>query len=81
MRLACEIATQPYKLQVAPRWMLKLMGIFMPVLRENEEMMYQFEHDYRFDSSKIESAFRLQATPYRLGISESLQSGTQNQVQ
>ncbi|MBL0284879.1 MAG: NAD-dependent epimerase/dehydratase family protein [Zoogloea sp.] len=81
VRLACEIATQPYKLQVAPRWMLKLMGIFMPVLRENEEMMYQFEHDYRFDSSKIESAFRLQATPYRLGISESLQSGTQNQVQ
>jgi nucleoside-diphosphate-sugar epimerase len=78
VRLACELAKQPYKLQVAPRWMLKLMGIFMPVLRENEEMMYQFEHDYRFDSSKIESAYGLQATPYRLGIGKSLPGGSQN---
>ena len=80
VRLACELAAQPYKLQVAPHWMLKLMGIFMPVIRENEEMMYQFEYDYRFDSSRIESAFGLQATPYRRGISESLRSGTQNRV-
>ncbi|MGB5398538.1 MAG: NAD-dependent epimerase/dehydratase family protein [Gammaproteobacteria bacterium] len=72
VRLACELAGQPYKLQVAPGWMLKLMGVFMPVLRENQEMMYQFEYDYRFDSSKIESAFDLQATPYRQGIGESL---------
>jgi nucleoside-diphosphate-sugar epimerase len=75
-RLACELAKQPDKLEVAPRWMLKLMGIFVPVLRENDEMMYQFEYDYRFDSSKIESAFGLQATPYRQGISESLRSVT-----
>lgn len=80
VRLACELANQPYKLQVAPRWILRLMGIFMPVLRENEEMMYQFEHDYRFDSGKIESAFGLQATPYRQGISESLRSGTQSRA-
>lgn len=72
VRLACDLAGQPFKLQVAPRWMLKLMGIFMPVLRENDEMMYQFEYDYRFDSSKIESAFGLQATPYSQGISKSL---------
>ncbi len=81
VRLACELAAQPYKLQVAPRWMLKLMGVFMPVLRENEEMMYQFEYDYRFDSTRIESAFGLQATPYRRGIGESVRSGTQNRVE
>ena len=72
VRLACELAERPNKLQVAPRWMLKLMGLFMPVLRENDEMMYQFEYDYRFDSSKIESAFGLQPTPYRQGIGRSL---------
>jgi nucleoside-diphosphate-sugar epimerase len=77
VRLACDLAGRPFKMQVAPRWMLKLMGIFMPVLRENDEMMYQFEYDYRFDSSKIESALGLQPTPYRLGISESL--GAKNQ--
>lgn len=79
-RLACELAKQPDKLQVAPRWILRLMGIFVPVLRENEEMMYQFEYDYRFDSSKIESVFGLQATPYRQGISESLRSVTQSRA-
>jgi nucleoside-diphosphate-sugar epimerase len=78
--LACELAKQPDKLQVAPRWILRLMGIFVPVLRENEEMMYQFEYDYRFDSSKIGSAFGLQATPYRHGISESLRSVTQSRA-
>lgn len=72
VRLACDLAGQPYKLLVAPRWMMKLMGIFVPVLRENEEMMYQLDFDYRFDSSKIESAFGLKATSYRKGISESL---------
>ena len=72
IRMACELAGQPFKLQVAPRWMLKLMGFFLSVLRENDEMMYQFEYDYRFDSSKIESAFGLQATPYRQGIRQSL---------
>jgi nucleoside-diphosphate-sugar epimerase len=79
-RLACELAKQPDKLQVAPRWLLKLMGVFVPVLRENAEMMYQFEYDYRFDSSKIESAFGLQATPYRAGISESLRSFMQSRA-
>ena len=80
VRLACDLAGQPYKLQVAPPWVLKLMGVFMPMLRENEEMMYQFEYDYRFDSSKIESAFGLQATPYRQGIGECLESGARNRV-
>ncbi len=72
VRLACNLSGQPYKLQVAPRLILKLMGVFMPVLRENEEMMYQFEHDYRFESTKIESVFGLQPTPYSQGISQSL---------
>jgi nucleoside-diphosphate-sugar epimerase len=72
VRLACDLAGQAYKLSVAPRWMVKIMGIFMPILRENEEMMYQLDFDYRFDSSKIESAFGLKASSYREGIRESL---------
>lgn len=66
--IACELAGQPYKLQIAPDWLMKLMGLFIPVLRENEEMIYQLKNDYHFDSSKIEAAYGLQATPYREGI-------------
>jgi nucleoside-diphosphate-sugar epimerase len=73
-RLACELAGVPYKLQVAPSWMLRLMGVFVPVLRENVEMMYQFEHDYRFDSTKIEAAYPLHPTTYRIGIVSCLET-------
>ena len=68
VRLACEQAGRPYKLQVAPRWMLRVMGLFVPVLRENHEMMYQFEHPYRFDSRKAEAALGRGATSYADGI-------------
>ncbi len=72
VRLACELAGRPDRIQVAPRWVLRLMGLFVPVLRENAEMMYQFEHDYRFDSGKIEAAYGLEPTPYRAGIAACL---------
>ncbi|MFN0063821.1 MAG: NAD-dependent epimerase/dehydratase family protein [Myxococcaceae bacterium] len=68
VRVACELAGRPYALQIAPRWMLRVMGLFMPVLRESVEMLYQFESDYRFDSSKAEKLLGLTATPYRSGI-------------
>lgn len=73
-RIACGVAGRPHALQVAPRWMLRLMGVFVPVLRENMEMLYQFEHPYQFDSSKVERAFGLTATPYRDGITAMLQA-------
>ena len=72
VRLACELAGRPYGLQPAPRWMLHIMGLFVPVLRENMEMLYQFEHDYRFDSSKVERALSLAPTAYRDGIAAAL---------
>lgn len=72
VKLACELAGRPFALQVAPRWLLQAMGLFVAVLRENDEMMYQFEADYRFDSSKIARAYALEATPYRDGIAATL---------
>ena len=72
VRIACELSQRPYALQVVPRWMLFLMGIFIPVVRENMEMLYQFEYDYRFDSSKAERALGLAATGYREGIAATL---------
>jgi nucleoside-diphosphate-sugar epimerase len=72
VRLACELANRPYRLQAAPRWLLRAMGLFSPVLRENMEMLYQFEHDYRFSSAKIEQAFGLTPTDYRTGIAATL---------
>lgn len=74
VRLACELAGRAYGLQVAPRWMLRLMGLFVPALRENMEMLYQFEHDYRFDSTKAERALGLTPTAYRDGVAAALKA-------
>lgn len=74
--LACKIAHQPARLQVAPRWLFRAMGWFAPVLRENNEMMYQLEHPYRFDSSKAKQAFAWQATPYSEGLAQTWHSSS-----
>jgi nucleoside-diphosphate-sugar epimerase len=74
VRLACELAGRAYGLQAAPRWMLRLMGLVVPVLRENMEMLYQFEHDYRFDSTKAERALGLGSTSYRDGIAAAVKA-------
>lgn len=73
-RLACEAAGRPFGLQTPPAWMLRAMEMVVPVLRENREMMYQFEEDYRFDSSKLARAHGLQATEYRAGIRAALEA-------
>src|SRR5919201_245273 len=71
-RIACELSGRPYALQAAPRWMLALMGIFVPIVRESMEMLYQFEYDYRVDNSKAERALGLPATAYSEVIAATL---------
>lgn len=68
VRLACQAAGRPYKIQALPRLGVKALGLFIPVLREFGEMMYQFDRDYIFDSSKYAAAFSDQATDYATGI-------------
>jgi len=73
VRMACEITKRKYAIQAIPSWGVGLLGVFVPVLREFLETMYQFESDYRFDSTKFEQAFNQQATEYRVGIEATLQ--------
>jgi hypothetical protein len=42
--------------------MLSLVGLFVPVIKEMNEMLYQYESDYLFDSSDFENHF-FKATP------------------
>jgi hypothetical protein len=72
VKIACEIMGAPYKLQAMPKFGVSIVGMFVPVLHEFVEMMYQFEHDYIFDSTKFEKTFNATATPYREGIEATL---------
>lgn len=44
---------KPAKITVMPVWMLKAIGLFVPIMGELAEMCYQFDRDYYFDSTKF----------------------------
>jgi nucleoside-diphosphate-sugar epimerase len=57
---------------VLPMWLLKLLGLFMPLMREMPEMMYQYDRDYFFDSSKFEKRFNVKPTSYEEGVKQTV---------
>jgi len=71
--VAEEMKVEP-KVQVIPEWMIKLLGIFMPIMKEFPEMLYQNKQDYYFDSSKFEKRFGIKATSPRDGVKALLES-------
>lgn len=73
IELAAAAAGVKPAYQVAPLWLLRILGIFIPVMRELPEMMYQYESDYIFDSSKFEKRFGIYATAPAEGIRMTLQ--------
>ncbi len=56
---------------VLSKWMLSLVGLFVPVIKEMNEMIYQYESDYLFDSSDFENHF-FKATPIGKSIEETI---------
>jgi len=67
-----ELAAAIYEVKPAytsiNRFMLQLVGLFKKVVAGTVEMYYQYDHDYNFDSSKFEQAFRFTPTSYKDGI-------------
>lgn len=70
IKLAAKKLSAEAKIQPVPDWMIRLLGVFMPVMREFPEMLYQYQQDYIFDSSKFEKRFGIKATPPEKGIGE-----------
>lgn len=64
----------PAKARAVPKWMVSLLGIFIPIMREFREMMYQYDRDYVFDSSRFEKEFIMKPTSYDVGLSHVLKN-------
>ena len=56
------------KVQVVPKWVFGLMGLFIPFLKEAHEMLYQDENGYVLDSSRFEKTFNFTPTSYEEGV-------------
>lgn len=73
-----ELAAQAFGVEpnyaVLKKWMIQMVGVFVPVVKESVEMLYQNEYDYLFDSTKFEQAFNFTPTSYKEGIAETVKS-------
>ncbi|NND05615.1 MAG: NAD(P)H-binding protein [Saprospiraceae bacterium] len=67
--IAKEFDAEP-KYQTAPKWLVRIIGLFVPIMKELVEMMYQYDRDYVFNSDKFEQRFRVTPTSYVQGIKE-----------
>ena len=68
--IAREMNVKP-KLTTLDGWLLKILGIFIPILKEMPEMMYQYNQDYVFNSDKYERIFGdVKPISYQSGIAQ-----------
>ena len=67
--IAEELGVNP-KYRTAPKFVIRIMGWFDDLMSELVEMIYQYDRDYVFDSSKFEQHFDFSPTPYKEGIKQ-----------
>ena len=70
---AKELNAKP-QVRPMPMWLLKILGLFIPIMKEIQEMSYQYNRDYFFDSSKFDRKFNFKKTSYNEGVKECLKS-------
>ena len=68
---AKEMNVRP-RFYILSKFMISVIGIFSPMVKELKEMQYQNDRDYFFDSSKFENRFSMKPTGYKEGIKESI---------
>ena len=73
-----EMGTEP-NYQVAGKFIARMMGLFVPTMREMVEMMYQYDRDYVFNCDKFAAKFNFKPTPYPEGIREIIRTDYKNE--
>jgi nucleoside-diphosphate-sugar epimerase len=58
--------------QVLPNWLMKALGLFIPIMKELPEMNYQYDRDYFFDSSKFNNHFNYTPTTNANAVKETI---------
>lgn len=60
--LFAELMNAPAKCQTLPSWGIRVLGVFVPILKEMYEMRYQYDRPYHFDSTKFNNRFNYTPT-------------------
>lgn len=70
--LIYRAAGHPPKLRAMPGFMLKMLGWFIPIMRELAEMEYQWRMDYDFRCDRFLAAFGGGFVPHEQGVRQTL---------
>ncbi len=58
---------------VLPNWMVKGIGLFVPIMKELAEMNYQYDRDYYFDSSKFNNYFKFTPIEHAVAVKQAVE--------
>jgi nucleoside-diphosphate-sugar epimerase len=61
------------KYQTLPNWLLIVLGLFVPIMKELPEMNYQYDRDYFFDSSKFNKRFNYNPTKNAIAVKQTVE--------
>jgi len=70
----------PPDFKVMNKWMIKTAGLFNKTVLESYELLYQYESNYYFDSTKFNNFFSFRPTSYFNGIGETIRTLKMNKV-
>jgi len=65
---------RPPRMRVLRRPVLLLGGLFLPLIREATEVLYQYEYPFVMDASKFTRAFGARVTPHRDAIHQTIEA-------
>jgi nucleoside-diphosphate-sugar epimerase len=71
-RVFKEAETFP-PVKTAPNFVVNVMALFNPIIKELKEVLYSYELPYVVDHSKFESAFGNHSTPHKTAIKETVE--------
>lgn len=74
LQIGADAAGMKLKMMVMPNLMLRLLGVFAPMMRELIEMRFTWNRPYHVDATKFARRFWSDATPLEVGIPAAMRS-------
>ena len=62
------------KVMSFPLWLLRILGLFVPLAKELWEMRFQWDRSYIVDANKFKNRFKFEATPFSVSVPETARS-------
>jgi nucleoside-diphosphate-sugar epimerase len=73
VQLVYQLSGKPCRLQALPLWLVGLLGHVSPLMRELDEMRFQWDRPYLVDHGKFATRFGERFTPHKDGLKATLE--------